>query len=151
MPRKTAKDLYVQIRNAEKMLPKVEIAVLQLQILQNALEVLDETEIEIEEESDEAISAVTKFNRDYHYVCFSFYKALDELEKIGCIVRDLDDGLVDIRVEVSGKRLNLSWKLGEKSIEYWHDPVADPTVRNKIISLPELDKVLQKKMQVKRK
>ena len=145
MLRKTSTRLHGPIKRAEKMLPTIENSVIKLQIWQQALEILDETEIAIEEESLDAIRAVTRFNKDYHFMCYHFYKTLDDLEKIGCIVRDLDEGLVDIRTTIVKKEVHLSWKLGEKKIEYWHDPIGNPDVRNRIISLPELDKKIKLK------
>ncbi len=131
------------------MLPTIEVSVLKLQIWQQALEILDETEIEIEEESLDAIRAVTKFNKDYHHMCYIFYKTLDELEQMGCIIRDLDEGLVDIRTTIAKKEIHLSWKVGEKHIEYWHDPIGNPDVRNKIITLPDIDSKLNLKIKKK--
>ncbi len=78
-------------------------------------------------------------------MCYSFYKILDDLERMGCIVRDLEEGLVDIRSTIAKKEIHLSWKLGEKHIEYWHDPAGNPDVRKKIITLPDIDSKLKLK------
>lgn len=46
--------------------------------------------------------------------------ALAEIDSIGVQVKDLDLGLLDFPCEVDGETILLCWKLGEKSITYWH-------------------------------
>lgn len=47
-------------------------------------------------------------------------KALDAIEDIGCLVKDLDIGLVDFPTLFRGEEVYLCWKLGETSIGFWH-------------------------------
>jgi hypothetical protein len=50
-------------------------------------------------------------------------KVIDTLAKIqetGCLVKDLEQGLVDFPCVVEGQEAFLCWKLGESRIEYWH-------------------------------
>ena len=49
-----------------------------------------------------------------------FNKRLEELEEIGCHVKDLDQGLVDFFSVRDGHLIYLCWKEGEGSIQYWH-------------------------------
>jgi hypothetical protein len=46
--------------------------------------------------------------------------ALAEIDSIGVQVKDLDIGLLDFPCQVDGRIVLLCWKLGEKSITYWH-------------------------------
>ena len=46
--------------------------------------------------------------------------AVTEITAIGVQVKDLDMGLLDFPCEVEGEILLLCWKLGEKSITFWH-------------------------------
>lgn len=45
---------------------------------------------------------------------------LKEIEEEGCIVRDLDQGIIDFYCEHAGKRICLNWVLPEKKIQFWH-------------------------------
>jgi hypothetical protein len=46
--------------------------------------------------------------------------AIEEVQEIGCLIKDLDIGLVDFPTVFRGSEVYLCWKLGEPAIEYWH-------------------------------
>jgi hypothetical protein len=46
---------------------------------------------------------------------------VDELEEIGCEVKDVHTGLVDFRTRREGRAVYLCWRLGEDRIRYWHE------------------------------
>jgi hypothetical protein len=46
---------------------------------------------------------------------------LEELDQLGCMIKDLNLGLVDFYGKVNGRMVFLCWKLGEKKIAFWHD------------------------------
>ena|SRR5712692_7516009 len=43
------------------------------------------------------------------------------LEEMGCIVRHIDEGIVDFPALRYGKQVYLCWRLGETEVAYWHD------------------------------
>ena len=45
---------------------------------------------------------------------------VEEMEATGCLVKDLDIGLLDFPCRVGERELYLCWKLGEPRIEFWH-------------------------------
>jgi hypothetical protein len=46
--------------------------------------------------------------------------AVNHIQETGCVVKDLDAGLIDFPTIRDGREVYLCWKLGEKRIEYWH-------------------------------
>jgi hypothetical protein len=46
--------------------------------------------------------------------------AIEEVQEIGCLIKDLDSGLIDFPTTYHGNEVYLCWKLGESRIEYWH-------------------------------
>ncbi|MBV9506448.1 MAG: DUF2203 domain-containing protein [Acidobacteriia bacterium] len=45
---------------------------------------------------------------------------LEEVQEFGCVVKDLDIGLLDFPTMFRGREVYLCWKLGEPSISWWH-------------------------------
>ena len=46
--------------------------------------------------------------------------AIEAVQETGCVVKDLDIGLVDFPTLFKGVEVYLCWKLGEPAIEFWH-------------------------------
>ncbi len=47
-------------------------------------------------------------------------QAVNEIQQTGCVVKDLDVGLVDFPSLRRGEEVYLCWKLGEERVAYWH-------------------------------
>jgi hypothetical protein len=47
-------------------------------------------------------------------------EGIDAIEELGGQTRDVNFGLVDFPAVVEGRSVLLCWKLGEKSIRYYH-------------------------------
>jgi hypothetical protein len=43
------------------------------------------------------------------------------IESFGCVVKDIDLGLVDFPAVQDDEPIYLCWKLGEPKVAYWHD------------------------------
>jgi hypothetical protein len=117
---------YFTLQQAEKLLPEVESAIRdavhQKSVYQQA-----------EEEWQGFASRVTMLGGvrvDHSEVMdikrrreSSAQRLKDAVEKIqdyGCVVKDLDIGLIDFPTLFRGEEVYLCWKLGESGIEFWH-------------------------------
>ena len=57
------------------------------------------------------------------------------LKEAGCVIKDIDEGIVDWRASRKGADVLLCWKLGEKEVGFWHDPEAGFAGRRPISEL----------------
>ena len=48
-------------------------------------------------------------------------EAVDDLAGAGCVVKHIEQGLVDWYALRDGEEVYLCWKLGEKEVEFWHE------------------------------
>jgi hypothetical protein len=49
-----------------------------------------------------------------------FKQAIERIHRAGCLVKDLDIGLIDFPTLLHGEEVYLCWKLGETGIRFWH-------------------------------
>ena len=47
-------------------------------------------------------------------------QAVGKIHSFGCLVKDLDIGLIDFPTLFRGEEVYLCWKLGEPGIRFWH-------------------------------
>ncbi|MGH9683876.1 MAG: DUF2203 domain-containing protein [Candidatus Acidiferrales bacterium] len=47
-------------------------------------------------------------------------EALDRIQATGCVVKDLDVGLLDFPARINDEEVYLCWKLGEDRIRFYH-------------------------------
>jgi hypothetical protein len=46
--------------------------------------------------------------------------AIEQVQEVGCLVKDLDTGLIDFPTLFRDEEVYLCWKLGEPKIAFWH-------------------------------
>lgn len=46
---------------------------------------------------------------------------IGELEEIGVLFKGFEEGLIDFYGKLDGRPVFLCWKLGEESVEWWHE------------------------------
>ena len=64
-------------------------------------------------------------------------RMFEEFEELGCVVKDLDIGLIDFPALYRGKEVYLCWRLGEPDIGFWH-PIDEGFAGRRPIDLDEL-------------
>jgi hypothetical protein len=111
---------------AERVLPQVEETVRELVAIKAAF---DEMEHELRAEA-ERISlsggafvdapkiASARERRQAHAA--RMQDAVEAVHRHGCLLKDLDLGLLDFPTLLRGEEVYLCWKLGETRIEFWH-------------------------------
>ena len=63
-------------------------------------------------------AAATRLERDR--VAESLQDAVDRIHSTGCIVKDLDVGLLDFPARMDNQNVYLCWRLGEDRIRFYH-------------------------------
>jgi hypothetical protein len=59
-------------------------------------------------------------------------QSVESLTDMGCVVKQIEHGLVDWYAMRAGREVLLCWKLGEKSVGFWHEIDAGFTGRQSI-------------------
>jgi hypothetical protein len=111
---------------AEMVLPKVQRLMSQALTLKAEFEqakaVLENTNREIMSRGGMAIDTArllqTRQTRDT--AATEVGALLERIHQHGCLVKDLDTGLLDFPTLYAGREVYLCWKFGESRIEYWH-------------------------------
>jgi len=50
----------------------------------------------------------------------SLKRKFEEIQESGCLVKDLDAGLIDFPTLYKEQEVYLCWRFGEQAIEFWH-------------------------------
>ena len=61
-----------------------------------------------------------RLRADLNSVVSKIKETLDQIQSTGCIVKDLDSGLVDFPSVIHNEEVYLCWRLGEDRIRYYH-------------------------------
>jgi hypothetical protein len=111
---------------AERLLPQLAHAVRELIALKESLE---EVERELRDEAErisfsggalvDAPRIAAARDRRQGYAS-QLQEAVGAVQRQGCLLKDLDLGLLDFPTLLRGEEVYLCWKLGESRIEFWH-------------------------------
>ena len=112
---------YFTLEESENLLPKIERILRRAITVDKALDLLSSIEIEVYDDDYENLRRVTKANKQFHKLSYEFYSNIEKLEDRGCLVKDLDMGLIDFYHLFEGRDIFLCWKLGERRIRFWHE------------------------------
>ncbi|MFA4887070.1 MAG: DUF2203 domain-containing protein [Candidatus Nanoarchaeia archaeon] len=129
------KKKYFTLDQAQRILPHIETGVGKLIRLKRGLALMDSIQIDFEDYHYDHNLFSIQLNKKYHKLSYNFYHTLESLEASGCIVKDIDQGLVDFFSKHEGKDIFLCWRLGEKDINSWHDLESGYTERRPISQL----------------
>src|SRR5258708_24266899 len=117
---------YFTVQQAERVLPSVESAI------RKAISYKADHQ-EAEEEWQSFASRVTLMGgmrvdhsqlldqkRRRESSALGLKESIEKIQEYGCVVKDLDIGLIDFPTLYRGEEVYLCWKLGESGITFWH-------------------------------
>ena len=64
--------------------------------------------------------AFAKLKEELESMAQELRQGIEQIEGFGCLVKDLDVGLIDFPALRHGQEVLLCWRLGEETIGYWH-------------------------------
>ena len=64
--------------------------------------------------------AAAKLRSDHNRAIARVKDALEQIHALGCLVKDLDTGLVDFPAVLRDEEVYLCWRLGEDRIRFYH-------------------------------
>ena len=111
---------YISLEEANDLIVIIEPKLRRLKKLQKAINIMDTIEIEFEDDFSD-LQANIKLSSKFHKLYYEYYKEIDYLLDIGCIVKDVNRGLIDFYSLHNGKEIFLCWTFGEDEIKFWHD------------------------------
>ncbi|MAG38990.1 hypothetical protein CMO90_02775 [Candidatus Woesearchaeota archaeon] len=114
---------YLSLKEAENILPNIECDIKKLININHALSLLNSIDIKYENDykNYETRLQNIRLNKKFHYLSNNFFRILENLIKKGCFVKNLDEGIVDFYSFFDGREIFLCWRIGEKTINYWHE------------------------------
>ena len=71
-------------------------------------------------------------NPAYFRLVQRLHVALGEIHKNGVQVKDVRNGLLDFPARRDGRTVSLCWKVGESSLEFWHEEGAGFAGRQRV-------------------
>ena len=88
-----------------------------------ALEVeIDALELVSEKKSGSGVSqALAPKVEEYTTLVDRFYSRVDRIQSAGCLLKDLELGLVDFYSLQNNRVIFLCWKLGDPAVSFWHE------------------------------
>ena len=119
-------DKYFNREEAEAMLPLIEHCLLEARETKEKVEDLDrelsraKTEIMVLGGSFPPYRKLATNRSEREEKMTQLQEAIERIHETGCVVKDLDQGLIDFPAMRGGEEVYLCWKLGEERIEFWH-------------------------------
>lgn len=110
---------YFTVAEANALLPELSVKLLRLQAM---LRRLREDYAEKETELFQRAQTNGKHPEwEASGIASEIHKAVDELHKIGIVLRDIEQGIVDFPHLREGREVLLCWRLGEQRVQYYHE------------------------------
>ena len=106
-------------RDANKVLPEIKRRFNSILTQKNQIIVLQE-ELQRLIESGSSFKAFIKKKQTLNAAVSNLYKAIEQLESTGVMIKSVDEGLLDFPSMRFDEEVYLCWKAGEPEIKFWH-------------------------------
>lgn len=113
------------VKEANQLIPSLEgllvkIRARTLEIEKKEVEI-DALELILDPEDEKGEKVFKSELEALNALIAGFNGFVDEIQKHGCVLKDVEKGLIDFYSVVDGKVVYLCWQYGEKEIQFWHE------------------------------
>ncbi len=127
---------YFTVEEAEALLPSVSPLLLRARRVKRRLEQYERVVQRVTADGrEEFFDEVESFDAEYEELKESFYDLIERIESTGCIVRSIDEGILDFYTRFEGRDVFLTWRQGDGGVRFWHLPEEDHWSRREIVTL----------------
>ncbi len=110
---------FFTVEEARQLLPSLKELMGQVMVISHRLEEYRDV---VQELADSASSNTGgPEGTAYLDIVISLQSCLTKLQETGCVLKSLQDGLVDFPHLKEGREIYLCWKYGEEDIRFWHE------------------------------
>jgi hypothetical protein len=124
---------YFSLQGANEKIQKIKPVVERMRQLVEELNFLDNTKIELENESTESLMLEVALNKSFHEKNLELYSLIEKVIREGCIVRDLQSMEIDFYSKLGERNILLCWKRGEEKVQCWHETFEDCSKRKSAV------------------
>ena len=110
---------YFTIKDANEMLPSVIKKFKNIVSMKNQV-VKIQSELETNPRYISSFKDYVIKKQELDSAISNFYKAIEDLEDTGVMIKSIDEGLLDFPSLRFNEEVWLCWKEGEKEINFWH-------------------------------
>jgi Uncharacterized conserved protein len=110
---------YFTPKQANKILDEVKMRLNNIISLRDKVLELQE-ELQSIVEHDASLMAYVLKKQELNSALTDLYKAIEELESLGVVLKSIDEGLVDFPAKRFDEDVWLCWKVGEDEVKFWH-------------------------------
>ena len=108
------------VQEANELIPFLTEELSHLHRLMQQLHQLDEI-IGVPDEQDITLNGGTLVHPRRFEILTQVRDGVTDISQKGCVIKDLDQGLVDFPTLWEGREVYLCWRLGEDEVTFWHE------------------------------
>jgi len=93
---------------------------------------IDAEELISEKGSEKSAHAINQLMENHRQRVTEFYAIVEQIHSYGCILKDIEMGLIDFYAVINGNVVFLCWKMGEEKVNHWHEVGQGYTARQSL-------------------
>lgn len=116
---------FFTIEEANRLIPRLETLMGRLtekrQEFLSKQQALEENQAKVQENGHALDRGkIAQLRKELGVLMWGIQQGIAEVEALGCLVKDLDLGLVDFPSLKEGREIYLCWRWGEEEVAFWH-------------------------------